>query len=351
MINLVPTAEQQQVIDSVTDFLKNKLPVERLRDRKIAPGAAERREWQQMAGLGWFGFGLPEDLGGIGFSLAEEALAFREFGRNLVSPAVLAATLGAQVAARAGQRELADAILSGAERPALGIPTGTAGEFKLTAKSTMTAAADGELHLVDATDVNLVLVWSEDGAALIRRADLKSIAAVEPMDMTITLERGTAKAASPVAFVAATAEPLPLRANLLVSAIMVGMAEAARDLAAEYAKIREQFGKPIGSFQAVAHQCADMAVRAEAAWVQTKFAALAARDGRSDAVFQTSAASLLASEAAFRNATMSIRVHGGIGYTADCPVHHYLKRALLLRRAVGGAQVQGARLLAEEAAV
>ena len=346
MINLVPTAEQQQVIDSVTDFLKNKLPVERLRDRKIAPGAAERREWQQMAGLGWFGFGLPEDLGGIGFSLAEETLAFREFGRNLVSPAVLAATLGAQVAARAGQRELADAILSGAERPALGIPTGAAGEFALSAKS-----ADGELHLVDAQDVKLVLVWNDAGAALIRRADLKNIVAVEPMDMTITLERGTAHATSPVAFVAATAEPLPLRANLLVSAIMVGMAEAARDLAAEYAKIREQFGKPIGSFQAVAHQCADMAVRAEAAWVQTKFAALAARDRRSDAVFQASAASLLASEAAFRNATLSIRVHGGIGYTADCPVHHYLKRALLLRRAVGGAQVQGARLLAEEAAV
>jgi alkylation response protein AidB-like acyl-CoA dehydrogenase len=346
MINLVPTAEQQQVIDSVTDFLKNKLPVERLRDRKIAPGAAERREWQQMAGLGWFGFGLPEELGGIGFSLAEEALAFREFGRNVVSPSVLAATLGAQVAARAGQRELADAILSGAERPGLGISTGTAGEFALSAKS-----ADGELHLVDAQDVKLILVWNDAGAALIRRADLKNIAAVEPMDLSTTLERGTAKGVAPVAFVAATAEPLPLRANVLVSAIMVGMAEAARDLAAEYAKIREQFGKPIGSFQAVAHQCADMAVRAEAAWVQTKFAALAARDRRSDAVFQASAASLLASEAAFRNATMSIRVHGGIGYTADCPVHHYLKRALLLRRAVGGAQVQGARLLAEEAAV
>ncbi len=346
MINLVPTAEQQQVIDSVTDFLKNKLPVERLRDRKIAPGAAERREWQQMAGLGWFGFGLPEELGGIGFSLAEEALAFREFGRNLVSPSVLAATLGAQVAARAGQRELADAILSGAERPALGISTGAAGEFALSAKS-----ADGELHLVDATDVNLVLVWNDAGAALLRRADLKNIVAVEPMDLSTTLERGTAKGVAPVAFVAATTEPLPLRANVLVSAIMVGMAEAARDLAAEYAKIREQFGKPIGSFQAVAHQCADMAVRAEAAWVQTKFAALAARDRRSDAVFQASAASLLSSEAAFRNATMSIRVHGGIGYTADCPVHHYLKRALLLRRAVGGAQVQGARLLAEEAAV
>lgn len=348
MINLVPTSEQQQVVDSVTDFLKNKLPVERLRDRTAAPGAAERREWQQMAGLGWFGFGLPEELGGIGFSLAEEVLAFREFGRYVLSPAALAATLGAQVAARAGRRDLADSILSGAERPALGIPTGTAGEFKLSARST--PSSNGELHLVDATDVDLVLVWTDDGAALIRRADLADIRSVDPMDTTITLERGTAKSAVPVAFVAAEDEPLPLRASLLVSAVMVGMAEAARDLAAEYAKIREQFGKPIGSFQAVAHQCADMAARAEAAWVQTKFAALAARDRRSDAVFQASAASLLAGEAAFRNATMSIRVHGGIGYTADCPVHHYLKRALLLRRAVGGAQVQGARLLAEEAA-
>ena len=346
MINLVPDAGQQQVVDSVTDFLKNKLPVERLRDRAIAPGAAEHREWRQMAELGWFGFGLPEELGGTGFTLAEEVLAFREFGRYLLSPAALAATLGAQVAARAGRRDLADTILSGAERPALGIPTGTAGEFKLSAK-----LAQGELHLVDAKDVNLVTVWTDEGAALLGRADLKDIASVEPMDTTITLERGAAKSVAPVAFVAARDEPLPLRASLLVSAIMVGMSEAARDLAAEYAKIREQFGKPIGTFQAVAHQCADMAVRVEAAWVQTKFAALAARDARKDAVFQASAASLLAGEAAFRNATMSIRVHGGIGYTADCPVHHYLKRTMLLRRAVGGAHLQGARLLAEEAPV
>ena len=87
------------------------------------------------------------------------------------------------------------------------------------------------------------------------------------------------------------------------------------------------------------------------AWVQTKFAALALRDGRADARFQIAAASLVAADAAFQNATMSIRVHGGIGFTADCDVHHYLKRTVLLRQAAGGAVRQREHLLAEPTVV
>ena len=344
MVNLLPSSEQQQIVDSVVDFLKNRCPVERLRKREEPAGATERREWGQFAALGWFGFGLSEELGGVGFTLAEETLAFREFGRFLLSSSVLASSLGAQLAARSGDRALADAILSGASRVALALPAGAAGSLKIGPK------VDGALQLIDAQDAELCVLWNTSAAALVRRSALADIQTVPAMDTSITMERAIAAGAGVAAWLPAKECPLHLHASVLIAAQLSGGAEAARDLGAAYAKIREQFGKPIGSFQAISHHCADMAMRAETAWVQTKFAAIAARDGRADALFQVSSAILLAAEAAFQNATISIRIHGGIGFTADCDVHHYLKRAVMLRQAAGGARLHQTLLLAESAA-
>jgi alkylation response protein AidB-like acyl-CoA dehydrogenase len=339
MIDLAPDPEQQKIVDSVASFLADRCPVGRLRSRAAPAGAAERREWKHFAALGWFGIALPEASGGSGLTVAEEVLVFRELGRFVMSPTLLATSLAAHAAALAGLNTLVEALLSGAERCALALPTG--------AVSLSARAAWGELHLVDAEAVDLLILWTEAGVALFRRGDLGSPVRRESMDDGITLERAMAGDARPLAFIAAGDAPLRLRAELLIAAQLVGMAEAARDIAADHARTRQQFGKPIGAFQAVAHHCADMSVRAAAASVQTRFAALAARAARDDAVFQVAAASLLAGEAAFRNATLGIRVLGGMGYTADCPLHHYLKRAILLRRAAGGAHPHRTRLLAD----
>ena len=124
-------------------------------------------------------------------------------------------------------------------------------------------------------------------------------------------------------------------ADLLVSAQLLGVAQAALALAVSYAKLREQFGRPIGSFQAIKHHCADMAVRVELLSAQLDMAAIAARDGRDDATFQIAALRRLAPKAALANARRAIQIHGGIGFSAEADPHQLLKHAHMLRQ-LGG---------------
>ena len=123
------------------------------------------------------------------------------------------------------------------------------------------------------------------------------------------------------------------------------IAEATRDMSSEYAKIRVQFGPPIGVNQAIKHACADMALRAEAASAQLLFAALSVDEGRSDAAFQVAAARIVATDAAVENATRTIQVHGGMGYTFEHDAHLFLKRARVLDRVLGDSRSQMAALI------
>ena len=338
MIDLLPSAEQRQILDATVAFLAERLPVERLRDADAAAGAAEAQQWTRLAELGWFGLAMPEEVGGAGFTVAEEVLVHRELGRFLVSPAVLAAALAAQLAHAAGDAALAQAIIRGERRAGLALARG---ELEL-----VPGAVDGDLYLADAQTAELLVLWTDAEAVLLPRDGLRGISAVVPMDRTVALERATACRLAPVCLVPAARAPIGRRATLLLAAALAGIAEAARDRAVAYAKIREQFGKPIGAFQAIAHHCADMALRARAASAQTVFAAVAERDGRGDAAFQVAAAATVAAEAAVWNATLSIRVHGGIGFSAENDAHHFLKRAHLLEMLAGGARRHRAPLLA-----
>src|SRR5690606_33176714 len=122
-------------------------------------------------------------------------------------------------------------------------------------------------------------------------------------------------------------EPIWSHAQVLASAFLAGLAEAARDMATEHARTRIQFGKPIGVNQAIKHVCADMAVAADAAISQTLFAAIALQSGRGDSMFQVLAAKSVATRAAIDNAANGIQVHGGMGYTFEHNAHLVLKRA------------------------
>jgi alkylation response protein AidB-like acyl-CoA dehydrogenase len=126
--------------------------------------------------------------------------------------------------------------------------------------------------------------------------------------------------------------PLHERALLLLGAFAVGIAEATRDMAVEYAKTREQFGRPIGSFQAIKHICADMAIRCEAAACQTTFASLVLAEGHDGAAFHATSSKLVAAAAAVKNASQNIQVHGAIGFTAEADPHLFLKRAHVIER-------------------
>jgi alkylation response protein AidB-like acyl-CoA dehydrogenase len=335
VIDLLPDADQQQVVDSVAGLLARDFPVERLR-----PGKASREHdrWADLAAQGWFGLGLAEAAGGAGFTAVEEVLVHREFGRFLVTPSVFATAVAAHLAEAAGDRKLASALASGEARASVASPAG---------RLALGPVIDGELHLIDAAEGDLILLMSVEGAALLDRAALTDIRPAEALDESITLERARALEVRPRLFVPTAAAPVRRRAVLLIAAALVGMAESARDLAVAYAGVRTQFGKLIGSFQGVAHHCADMELRASAARAQVSFAAVAERDGRSHAAFQAAAAGLAAADAALKNTPLAIRVHGAMGYTAECELHLYLERAHLLERLMGGTRALQADLMAE----
>jgi alkylation response protein AidB-like acyl-CoA dehydrogenase len=321
MIDLLPSVEQQQIVDSVVEFFARTLAVAR-------PRAGSRRisadTWKEIAALGWFGLAVAEEDGGAGCSLVEEMLVAREFGRHVASPALCATMLSAHVAACTGSHTLLEGILNGELRVGLAnaLPGGNGPAL--------------QVHLLDADGANLVLYWNETGMGLRERSAFAPITVVDSFDEAVHLERAMAPDGAPSAWVSVQRSRLPQRAALLICAQLLGVAEAAKDDAVAYARVREQFGQPIGAFQALKHECAEMAVHCEAAYAQTFFAALAENSVLADAAFQRAAAGLLATEAALSNARANIQIHGGIGFTSECNAHRYLKRAHLLGQ-LGGA--------------
>jgi alkylation response protein AidB-like acyl-CoA dehydrogenase len=131
------------------------------------------------------------------------------------------------------------------------------------------------------------------------------------------------------------ASALRLRATVLVAAELAGIATATAEQSTQYGKDREQFGQPVGAFQAVKHRCADMAVRAEAATSLVRYAALAVRDGLPDAAFHAYAARAVAARSAVENAQINVQNHGGIGFTWEHTAHRYVTRAQVRARTVG----------------
>lgn len=303
--------DQRQILASAEAMLEAHYPLSRRRN-----GTPD--DLGELAAFGLLGLALPDAEGEAGYSVVEEALLHVLLGRHLVSPGALAAALAARLADRAGNRELADRLSAGEVGICAAIPS------------------DETVLLLERGEADHALLFAGRELALL---DLTGTSAkqVEALGHGVPLQRIAKTGGSEIA---RSAEPELLDvADLLISAQLLGVAEAARDLAVEYAKVRQQFGQPIGGFQAIKHHCANMAVGAEMVSAQLDMAAMAVRDGRADASFQVAALRHLAQDTAFFNARTSIQVHGGIGFSAEADVHHYLKQAHLLSRLGGGADL------------
>ncbi len=335
MVSLLPNPDQLQLVESVTGFLAAELPLARL--HAADPAAGEARAWQAMADLGWFGLNIDEDLGGSGLGLAESALIFRAFGRHLLSPSVLATAIAARLAAQAGRPDLLTALLAGKSRAAIAQARGGAVIGK---------ESDGGFWLIDAAVADWIVLWDDRGVALLQKAAFTLAAPEAGLDWTLALQKGELNKGAATIWAGDQAALLARQANLLVTAMLVGVSEGARDMGVAYAKVREQFGQPIGAFQAVKHHCANMAVLSEAAWAQTAYSAVRETEGQ-DAGFDITAARILAADAAIRNGETNIQVHGGIGFTADADPHLFVKRAHLLNQVGGDLRHHQRRLLAE----
>lgn len=340
-MDLLPDENQQEIIDATASFLDDQMPVSRLRDEDAAAVRHGEVLHAQMAELGWFGLGLSEADGGVGFTLVEEALLFREIGRRLGSTRVLASVIAAHVAAGAKDVARRDALIAGEL---------SAAWAELQRGASLGDVLDGPLLAFDASGADLLVVACDAGAVLVDRSSLRELRSVPCIDEHTELAEVTLARVAPVARVGAEAG-LGLRASALVSAMLVGVAETARDQAVAYACEREQFGKPIGIFQAIKHRCADMAVRCEVAWTQTCYAALALRDGHADAPFQASAAKVLATQAAQENAAHNVQVYGGYGFTVEYDAHLLVKRAHVLDQVCGATRSHLGRVLEAEISV
>ena len=310
-----PDVDQRALVAAFDRPLDALLPLARLHDR-VGDGA---EVWAGLSGLGLFGIALEEAAGGVGLGAAEEALLAERLGRRLAAPSVFATMA---------------AVHAGAEAEVAGIAVGTT-------RVAPAYRAGERIVVVDGDDADLLLLRDGEAGALHRPGEAGTEEVRDRLWMT-TLRPG----AAPGERVATLDAAALLRARLIDAAALAGVAGAALDMAVAYAKLREQFGRPIGSFQAVKHHCADMVMAARAAVDQASFAAVALDDARDDAAVQVEAALLLAMEAALGNARLNIQVHGGIGFSDEADPHLLLKRAHVQVAIAGGREAAASRLAA-----
>ncbi|MFF5025716.1 acyl-CoA dehydrogenase family protein [Streptomyces collinus] len=283
------TEDQQALRTWVRRLLERRWDAGALRAAAAGPARLDRELWRELGAAGLFALRLPETVGGAGLGLPEAVLVFEETGRALLPGPLLATHLAAGT-----------------------VPGAATGR-------TVVAGVDGPLvEWLDAADA---VLGDATGAVPLRSAD-----PLTPLHRV------------PGAAGGGTAEPV---AVLLTAAEQLGTAARACEMAVQHARAREQFGRPIGAFQAVKHLCADMLVRAETARAAVYAAAVTA------APADVAAARLLADEAALRGTRDCLQVHGGMGFTWEAEVHLHLKRAWVRARRGGGGAVAEEALAAD----
>ena len=307
-MNLKLTEDQISVAETADQFLAKALPSSHLRALAAdeTGSAIDEPTWRRCAELGWLGLGVPEAAGGVGMGVPEQVMLFRELGRHLAPGPFLACTLGVHLAVVADDGKLAADIMTGRRR--VGMALGAKG--------------------VDVGPDDLLLTVSSAGAAL---AEVRLWQSAKSIDPGVRL----AKVAPGREVVAVAGAQYLDRARVLIAAQLLGIVEAVRDDSAQHARTRTQFGKPIGSFQAVKHRCADMVVAAYSTIGEVFQAAVLVEQRRDDASFHAACAYVLASRAARASTADHIQNLGAIGFTWEHDAHLYLKRAFVLERLLG----------------
>jgi alkylation response protein AidB-like acyl-CoA dehydrogenase len=341
--------EQEQLRALVRRFCAERSPESAVRAAMVGEHGYDAALWRLLASeLGLPGLIVPEELGGAGLGAVELGLAMEEMGRALLcAPFLSSAVLAANALLACGdglaQKEYLPGIASGERIATLAWAEPRAGwdaaRVELSArragagwqldgvKTPVTDGARADLILVAArSDSGVSLLAVEGGAKGVARSP------IPPLDLTRRLARLEFSAA-PARLIGAEGGALPgleraldLAAAALASE-MVGGAQACLDLAVEYAKARLQFGRPIGSLQAIKHKCADTLCDVETARSASQFAGFAAAGPAEELRIAASMAKAHCAEAFFQAAARCLQIHGGIGFTWENPTHLYLKRA------------------------
>ncbi len=312
--------DQRELAEGIRSMLTGRLPLDRVRAHEGKEHAIAAEDWAALGETGVFALTLPEPTG-TGLGLADAVVVFEELGRALVPGPLVGTFLGAHAGLVEGAAE---------GRVQVGV---------------LTVGRPGPVLVEYLGSLDALLVLDGDGSAqLLSPVPTGGARRMEhPLDPLTPMWRLDALPFG--GSVAGDHGQLWHQGALLTAALQVGHASAVLELAVAYAKEREQFGKPIGSFQAVKHICADMLVRSEVARAAVQAAAcltdapdVVAAEAETTGCTpgqtlerSVAGAKLLADEAAVANARAAIQVHGGMGFTWEVPLHLHLKRSRVLQ--------------------
>jgi alkylation response protein AidB-like acyl-CoA dehydrogenase len=353
-VNFAFSDEQEQLRDAVRRFLEAKSPSGEVRRLMETTDGYDPAVWSQMANeLGLQGLQIPEEHGGQGFTFLELGIVLEEMGRVLLAaPFFSTVVLAANAIMNAGTADQQAALLPGIAAGdtiatlAFTEPKGTwdaDGIDMVASKSGDGYTLDGtKSFVIDGHLADLVVVAArlegttgEDGIAFFTvdgdaaGLDRTALATMDQTRKQARLDFANVSATplgEPGTGWPALAKTLDQAAAMLANE-MVGGAQAALDMAVDYAKVRVQFGRPIGSFQAIKHKCADMLLEVESGKSAAYYAAWAAADDNDELPTAASLAKAYCSDAYFHTAAENIQIHGGIGFTWEHDAHLYFKRA------------------------
>lgn len=346
--------ESQQLLkDNARKFFAGECPVEKARRLIDTADAFDSALWSAMAGQGYTGIICPEELDGVGLGKVELAILMEEAGRAyLPGPFFSTIALAGPVLDSCGSREQKQTYLApigrGEARAALAFfePNANWEVAGLQLQATNNRLTGEKLFVLDAAVADFIAVAARNGVFVVHaNSPGLSIEPLGAMDLSRKsyAVRFDNTPAEPLANPAGLGHALQI-ATVALTADMVGGMQRTLELSVDYAKMRKQFGKIIGSFQAVQHQCADMYLETESARSAAYYAAWAVDESRPDAELAVSIAKMYASDAARAVGNRGIQIHGGMGFTWENDIHLYYRRARASETMLGDASFHRERI-------
>ena len=372
-MNLGISTEQRELRESVRRFLTERAPLTSVRELMETADGTDPGVWRQAsAQLGLPGIAVPEEYGGAGFSFAEQAIVLEELGAALftgpyLASAVLAATALLASDDTEAKKDLLPGIAAGETVATLAFTEdgGSWDPASIRLAATKTAEngwrLDGHKSFVldgHAADLILAVAAPETDTETDGQLSLFAVSsatygltrrALPTLDQTrklarLAFEHTPARLIGKKGAARAVLDHTLDVAAVALAAEQLGGAQRALDMAVAYAKVRQQFGRPIGSFQAIKHRCADLLLEVESLRSAVGYAAAAVAAGSAEVPVLASLLKAYASEVYSRVAGENIQIHGGIGFTWEHDAHLYLKRAKASELFLGDASYHRERL-------
>ena len=329
------TEDHSELAGIARSFLEARGARSAARDLLDAEQEARPPFWSELAGLGWLGLHVAEEFGGAGYGLPELVVVVEEFGRAVAPGPFVPTVIGSAVISAAGNDEQRarwlPTLVDGTTTAAVGL------DGSITSDGTRFS---GETGVVLGAGLSELLLLTAGEDVLVVAADAPGVTVDVPANLDPTRRSGRVTLAD---VELSEADVLPGAARLatalartIAAAEAVGGAQDCLTTAVEYAKVRQQFGRTIGTFQAVKHHLANMLVAAESATATVWDAARAATAGDDEFALMAASAATLAFPAYVHNAELNIQVHGGIGFTWEHDAHLHLRRSVAVRGLFAG---------------